>query len=179
MNDLELDVEILLTEANFDSHLEKGTIEMNNEYFNLLQEKMARLINENQELKKQLEEHIKAEMKMENELEEQKKEYQETYKDVREEIKEYKNQQKAFIECLEKEIVDSKAGSGQQYFAQQHLRLYKEIIGCSKWELIIMQLKRNQAYIIAKYIWANQVLAGYSYLEIMKNFIHTHNLKNG
>ena len=38
-------------------------------------------------------------------------------------------QQKEFIECLEKEIVDSRAGSGQQYYAQNHLRLYKEIIG--------------------------------------------------
>lgn len=38
-----------------------------------------------------------------------------------------KKQQKEFIECLEKEIADSKAGSGQQYHAQQHLKLYKEI----------------------------------------------------
>ena len=43
-----------------------------------------------------------------------------------------KNQQKEFIEYLEKEIVDSSAGSGQQYYAQQHLRLYKEIIGGDK-----------------------------------------------
>lgn len=84
---------------------------------------------ENEELKKQLEEKIILEMKLKDKLEEQRKEYQETYKDVREEIKEYKNQQKEFIEYLEKEIVDSKDGSGQQYFAQQHLRLYKEIIG--------------------------------------------------
>lgn len=39
------------------------------------------------------------------------------------------NQQKEFIRLLEKEIVDSSAGSGQQYYAQQHLRLFKEIIG--------------------------------------------------
>lgn len=38
-------------------------------------------------------------------------------------------QQKEFIEYLEKEIVDSRAGSGQQYYVQNHLRLYKEIIG--------------------------------------------------
>ena len=37
-------------EPNFDSHLEKGTIEMSNEYYNLLEEKMVRLINKNQEL---------------------------------------------------------------------------------------------------------------------------------
>ena len=88
-----------------------------------------KLQQENEELKKQLEEHIKAEMKMENELEEQRKEYQETYKDVREEIKEYKNQQKEFIEYLEKEIADSIAGGVQSYHAQRYLRLYKEIIG--------------------------------------------------
>ena len=44
-------------------------------------------------------------------------------------VQRVENQQKEFIEYLEKEIVDSKDGSGQQYFAQQHLRLYKEIIG--------------------------------------------------
>ncbi len=44
-------------------------------------------------------------------------------------INEYQNQQKEFIELLEKEIVDSRTGSGQQYYAQQHLKLYKETIG--------------------------------------------------
>ncbi len=44
-------------------------------------------------------------------------------------INEYQNQQKEFIELLEKEIVDSRTGSGQQYYAQQHLKLYKEAIG--------------------------------------------------
>lgn len=39
------------------------------------------------------------------------------------------NQQKEFIEYLEKTIVDSKAGSGQQYYYQQVLEMYKEIIG--------------------------------------------------
>lgn len=38
-------------EPNFNSHLEKGTVEMSNEYYNLLEEKMVRLINKNQELK--------------------------------------------------------------------------------------------------------------------------------
>ena len=60
---------------------------------------------ENQELKKQLEEHIRAEMKAKDELEQQRKEYQETYKDVRVEIKEYKTQQKEFIEYLESEMI--------------------------------------------------------------------------
>ena len=44
-------------------------------------------------------------------------------------IEELENQQKEFIEYLEKTIVDSKAGSGQQYYYQQVLEMYKEIIG--------------------------------------------------
>ena len=57
MSDKELEEYINKIEPNFDSHLEKGTIEMSNEYYNLLEEKMVRLINKNQELKKQLEEY--------------------------------------------------------------------------------------------------------------------------
>lgn len=53
MSDKELEEYINKIEPNFDSHLEKGTIEMSNEYYNLLEERMARLINENQELSKQ------------------------------------------------------------------------------------------------------------------------------
>ena len=55
MSDKELEEYINKIEPNFDSHLEKGTIEMSNEYYNLLEEKMVRLINKNQELKKHLE----------------------------------------------------------------------------------------------------------------------------
>lgn len=51
MVDKELDNYMKTVNPNFDSHIEKGTIEMSNEYYNLLEEKMARLINENQELK--------------------------------------------------------------------------------------------------------------------------------
>ena len=51
MSDKELEEYINKIEPNFDSHLEKGTIEMSNEYYNLLEEKMVRLINKNQELK--------------------------------------------------------------------------------------------------------------------------------
>lgn len=40
-------------------------------------------------------------------------------------------QQKEFIEYLEKTIVDSKAGSGQQYYFQEILSTYKSVIG---WE---------------------------------------------
>lgn len=56
MDDKELDNYMKTVNPNFDSHIEKGTIEMSNEYYNLLEEKMARLINKNQALKKQLEE---------------------------------------------------------------------------------------------------------------------------
>ena len=55
MTDKELDNYMKIVNPNFDSHIEKGTIEMSNEYYNLLEEKMARLINENQELKERLE----------------------------------------------------------------------------------------------------------------------------
>lgn len=47
-------------------------------------------------------------------------------------IKDKENQQKEFIEYLEKTIIDSKAGSGQQYYYQQVLEMYKEIIGDDK-----------------------------------------------
>ena len=39
MSDKELEEYINKIEPNFDSHLEKGTIEMSNEYYNLLEEK--------------------------------------------------------------------------------------------------------------------------------------------
>lgn len=42
----------------------------------------------------------------------------------------FKKQQQEFIKYLKKEIVDCKAGSGQQYYAQEHLKMFKEIIGC-------------------------------------------------
>ena len=44
-------------------------------------------------------------------------------------IAKLENQQTEFIKCLEKEIIDSSTCSGQQYYARQHLKLYKEIIG--------------------------------------------------
>nr|DAV26503.1 MAG TPA: alpha/beta peptide [Caudoviricetes sp.] len=55
MTNEELDDYMKTVKPNFDSHIEKGTIEMSNEYYNLLEEKMARLINQNQELKERLE----------------------------------------------------------------------------------------------------------------------------
>lgn len=64
---------------------------------------MLGLKEQNQELKKQLEEYIKQNMKLKDELFDKRKEYQDTYKDVRIEIKEYKTQQKEFIKWLEDE----------------------------------------------------------------------------
>lgn len=56
-----------------------------------------------------------------------------TYRIVDEsELNECLSQQKKFINYLEKEIVDCKAGSGQQYYAQEHLKMFKEIIGGNK-----------------------------------------------
>lgn len=66
-------------------------------------------------------------LELQHKIDELKKENQELKKQLSN-SRQIKNQQKEFIEYLEKEIVDSKDGSGQQYFAQQHLRLYKEII---------------------------------------------------
>lgn len=54
MSDKELEEYFKTVNPNFSSHIEKGTIEMSNEYYNLLEERMARLINENQQLKESL-----------------------------------------------------------------------------------------------------------------------------
>lgn len=51
MSDRELEEYIRKIDAKFDSHIEKGTIEMSNEYYNLVEERMARLIDKNQQLK--------------------------------------------------------------------------------------------------------------------------------
>lgn len=51
---------------------------------------------------------------------------------LRKENQQLKEQQKEFIDYLEKEIVDSRAGSSQYYSAMQHLKLFKEIIGSDK-----------------------------------------------
>ena len=135
MNDVDLDIELLFDESGFESHVEKGTIEMNSEYYNLMEEKMARLINENQKLKKQLNEKIVLEMKLKDELEGKRKEYQDVYKDVRIEIKSYKNQQKEFIEYLENYIdvlKDQQLDIGEEHTLmtlEEALDKYKEIIG--------------------------------------------------
>ena len=137
-----------MVEANFDSHLEKGTIEMSNEYYNLLEEKMVRLINENQELKKQLEELDKKLFFTKNELEMRQKSIDNklNHKQLKDLVKiqksfiEIKNQQKEFIEYMNKTIeelecedVDDEEMKG--YLIQRMdtfkeiLSKYKEIIG--------------------------------------------------
>ena len=71
-----------------------------------------------EKLKKQLEEYDRKLFFTKNEL------------DMRQKSIDNKlNQQKEFIEMLEKEILDSKAGSSQQYYFQEILSKYKEIIG--------------------------------------------------
>ena len=83
------------------------------------------LIKENQKLKKQLE----VGEEQYNDLVEEKESLQEQ---LSSNLLQLEIQQKDFIKYLEKEIVDCKAGSGQQYYAQEHLKMFKEIIGGNK-----------------------------------------------
>ena len=120
MSDKELEEYINKIEPNFDSHFEKGTIEMSNEYYNLLEEKMARLINKNQELKEQLTTYqiLHRDCKVDN------------LKNISK-IEEMENQQKKFIEYLEyqvklqEELNDIHLATG----FEEILSKYKEIIG--------------------------------------------------
>lgn len=84
---------------------------------------------ENQKLKKQLEEYIRAEFKAKDELEKQRQEYQDDYKDVRIEIKSYKNQQKEFIEWLKKKSYQTHYQLPTALIYEKILSKYKEIIG--------------------------------------------------
>ena len=97
---------------------------------------MLGLKEQNQELKKQLEEYIKQNMKLKNELFDKRKEYQDTYKDVRIEIKEYKTQQKEFIKWLEDYInlFDNKDiyEEGSCDMLEEILQKYRSIIGGNK-----------------------------------------------
>lgn len=127
MNDKELDNYMKTVNPNFDSHIEKGTIEMSNEYYNLLEEKMARLINQNQELKKQIEEYKNSYFK----LSEENDKYS-----IR--LHKYKTQQKEFIKYLEDEIERKRLNATctteyNDYVIPLRvvLQKYKEIIGVS------------------------------------------------
>ena len=100
-------------------HLEYENEMLKND-FEAQHELTKKYAEENQELKKQLEEYDRKLFITKNEL------------DMRQKSIDNKlNQQKEFIELLEKEIVDSKAGSSQQYYAKEHLSKYKSIIGDS------------------------------------------------
>ena len=94
---------------------------------------MLGLKEQNQELRKQLEEYIKQNMKLKDELFDKRKEYQDTYKDVRIEIKEYKTQQKEFIKWLEDYInlFDKKDiyEEGSCDMLEEILHKYRSIIG--------------------------------------------------
>lgn len=120
MTDKELDDYMKTVDTNFSSHLEKGTIEMSNEYYNLLEEKMARLINQNQELKKQDEKLDKKLFLTKNEL------------DMREKSIDNKlNQQKEFIKYLE-DMLDDENDIFLVVRVKDVLQKYKSIIGGNK-----------------------------------------------
>ncbi len=141
MTDKELDMYMATLEPNFDSHIERGTIEMNNEYFNLIEEKMARLISENQELKRQLKEMKAINNVLSKELTSDKAIKQDylitcygipisEIPKLAEENKKMKNQQKEFIEWLKKESKELIRDAGyHQKICLDILEKYKEIIG--------------------------------------------------
>lgn len=102
---------------------------------------IKRLQEENQQLKGSLETHeilLKANFEENQKLKKQLDELQTSYNNMfkchcnRVQVETLLEQQKEFIDYLEKEIVDSRAGSSQYYSAIQHLKLFKEIIGSDK-----------------------------------------------
>ena len=102
---------------------------------------MLGLKEQNQELKKQLEEYIKQNMKLKDELFDKRKEYQETYKDVRIEIKEYKTQQKEFIKWLEDEIENQKSEIFEKTLTSEDIDLYIMRVKLLKYEEILSKYK--------------------------------------
>ena len=160
MTNEELDNYMKTVNPNFDSHIEKGTIEMSNEYYNLLEEKMARLINQNKELKKQLNKandelytlNNKYNIRLLNQISENIEPDCEDYYLAEIETKANKydliqTQQKEFIKYLEDEIKrinPKELDIGElnlrlddikftQYLIyKETLQKYKEIIGCDK-----------------------------------------------
>lgn len=109
--------------------VDNGEVSKEDKEFIDMTQRNTELLEENQKLKKLLEEKNKHQIFIDTQDMEER--YAEgLYQDyLEEENKKYKNQQKEFIEYLEKTIVDSKAGSGQQYYFQEILSKYKEIIG--------------------------------------------------
>ena len=132
MNDKELDNYMKTVNPNFDSHIEKGTIEMSSEYYNLLEEKMARLISKNQELKNHLKElkngyKIKLEKLLANGIEPDLEDFY--LAEIECKANDYDkllNQQKEFIKFLEDNY-----NLEHDIWYIKILQKYKEIIGVS------------------------------------------------
>lgn len=130
MTDKELDNYMKKVNPNFDSHIEKGTIEMSSEYYNLLEEKMARLISENQELKNHLKElkngyKIKLEKLLAKGIEPNLEDFY--LSEIEHKANAYDkllNHQKEFIKFLEDNWKQT-----QDIWYIKILRKYKEIIG--------------------------------------------------
>ena len=156
MTNKELDNYMKTVNPNFNSHIEKGTIEMNNEYYNLLEEKMARLINETQELKKQLEEANKklylctpeipqnvhgkyvSYVDLVNEMYELKKQLEDKedfikkLQATKDRLDKYNYkitmQQQEFIKYLEDEIQNCEAVSDLLFNSNKEMKVYKKIL---------------------------------------------------
>ena len=131
MSAKELEEYINKIEPNFNSHLEKGTIEMSNEYYNLLEEKMVRLINKNQELKKQLD-YLRRSIERKEQtiidLQNERVPYTNKY------VYKLENHQKKFINYLTSyiELLSNKPDlveEGQKEILEEILLKYKKIIG--------------------------------------------------
>lgn len=144
MTNKELDDYMKTVNPDFNSHIEKGTIEMSNEYYNLLEEKMVRLIAENQELNLELSGYRQAilnnkEMlglkeeneKLKKQLEERTKMYQNAYNySQKMETKAIilETQQKEFIKYLEDEIEACELTSDLIFNHNKKMKIYKEIL---------------------------------------------------
>lgn len=147
MNDKELDNYIKIINPDFNSHIEKGTIEMNNEYYNLLEEKMARLINQNQELKSQLkgtthcfdeEEHKRLKEQLENSIKVNMADHKYA-SECEDKVVTLEAHQKEFIKYLQEElnvqIQEESIGcetTNKRHILQEILQKYKLIIGDDK-----------------------------------------------
>lgn len=85
MKDKELEKYIKTIDGKFEKHNEKDTVEMSNKYYNLLEERISGLTNDNSQLSEKLEKQIK----QRNEWIELVKKYKEVNDEAREYI--YKN----------------------------------------------------------------------------------------
>ncbi len=121
MTDKELDNYMKTVNPNFNSHIGKGTIEMSKEYYNLLEEKMARLINENQELKEQNKKEFADYIKF------KKEQYDEYLEKVNKLIKE-KQELKKKHEITKKIARDWAAECTLLFNHNKEMKVYKEVL---------------------------------------------------